>query len=105
VHHEVQAAELTLHRFRQRIEVRVAGHVAGQDERSVQARGQLAHILLETLALVGHGQPCPLARDRLGDAPGQRALVGDAEDETVLAFEEHPHPPKSRTIPFRRRNS
>ena len=104
MHHEIQAAEPTLHRLRQRVEVLVAGHVAGQDERTVQARGQLAYILLEALALVGHGQAGALARDGLGDAPGQRALVGDAEDETVLAFEEHPRPPKSRTITSQRTN-
>src|SRR6185503_17308100 len=47
-------------------------------------------VLFQPLALVGDGQARTLAVDGVRDGPGDRALVGDPEDESELAFQEHP---------------
>ena len=58
-------------------------------EHGARQRGrELFDVLLEPVALVREREPHPGARERLRDGPGDRALVGDAEDEPVLAVEE-----------------
>ena len=42
--------------------------------------------LLERVALIGEGQRRALRGGRLGDAPGDRAVVGDAHDQPALAL-------------------
>src|SRR5262249_54272631 len=63
-------------------------HVAGEGDRSRQLRGQLADAFFHPIALVGQGQAHARTGEGLGARPGDRALVGDAEDETGLAFED-----------------
>ncbi len=89
VHDEVEPAEPFLDRRGERLEVLVLRDVAGQDERVAELRRELPHVLLEPLALVGHGQPRALAVRRLGDAPGDRALVRDPQDEAALPVQQH----------------
>ena len=67
------------------VDLRVVGDVAGQDQRIGQRRGELAHVLLEPLALIGHRQPRACARCGLRDRPRDRPLVGHADDEARLA--------------------
>ena len=42
--------------------------------------------LLEHIALIGKGQFRARVMQRLGDAPGDGMLVGDAHDQAFLAF-------------------
>ena len=44
--------------------------------------------LLQRIALVGEGNVGALGAAGPGDAPGQRAVVGDAQDQTALAAHE-----------------
>ena len=72
-------------------EVVVGADVALGDERAVDARGEIAHVLLDALALVREGDARALVGEPLRDRPGDRALVRDAEDERLLAFEPAGH--------------
>src|SRR5262249_13370783 len=56
-------------------------------QRRVDGAGQLAHPGLDPLALVGEREPGAGVGEALRDRPGDRALVGDAEDEAALAVE------------------
>ena len=53
--------------------------------------GELAHALLDPLALVGEREPRATVRERLRDRPRDRALVRDAQDECALAREASGH--------------
>jgi len=88
VHEHVElAAEDVAGLAEDALEVAVGAHVARGDERRADRLRELAHVLLDPLALVGEHE----ARAALGEAPGDRprdrAAVGDAEDEPALPFE------------------
>ena len=57
----------------------------GSDNFEPRLCGERAHPLAERLALIGEGEFGALGRQRLGDAPGDRMIVGDAHDEAALA--------------------
>ena len=73
-------------------EVVVGANVALRDERTVDGRGEIADVLLDALALIGERHARPLVGEALRDRPGDRALIRDAEDERLLAFEPAGHP-------------
>ena len=49
--------------------------------------GERLDALLQLVVDVGEGELRPLAMHRLRDAPGDRAIGGDAHDERALAGE------------------
>ncbi len=61
------------------------GHVAMAHDRGVEFPRQRPHPLFERLALVGEGQFGARRARRLGDAPGDRPIVGDPHDEAAPA--------------------
>jgi hypothetical protein len=67
-------------------------------------RGQRLDALLERIALVGEGELGALCVRRLGDTPGDRAVVRDSQDQAALSAQEtgfgHACP---RMAPVRRR--
>jgi hypothetical protein len=67
--------------------VLVRPHVALGHERAVHALGEVADALLDALPLEGEGELRAACREPAGDAPGDRALVRDAQDEAALAGE------------------
>ena len=99
VDHEVEPAQALADGGGERLQVLVLRHVAGQDERVAQLLRQLADVLLEPLPLVGHGEARPLAMGRLGDAPGDRPLVRDPQDEAALSRKQHGPSGSRCTIP------
>src|SRR5207302_8457592 len=67
-----------------RIKACLGGDVGLDDEIAVEAFGERLDALAERLALIGKGQPGALAMQRLGDAPGEGAIIGDAHDEPLF---------------------
>src|SRR5262249_22029287 len=65
----------------------VGADVARRDVRRVDAPGQLAAPGLDPLALMGERERGARVGEALRDRPGDRALVGDPEDQAALAFE------------------
>ena len=60
-------------------------HVTGQHMLDAELLGQRAHALAEGVALIGEGHFGAMRGQRLGNAPGDRMVVGDAHDQTALA--------------------
>ena len=88
VDERVEPAELLADFAEHAVDLGVVGDVARQDERVRHGRAELFDVLLQPLALIGEGQPHPLARQRLRDGPGDGALVGDAENDSGLPFQQ-----------------
>ena len=63
-------------------------HVGRQHDRRADALGERDHPAAEALALVGEGELGALRGEGPGDAPGDRMVVGDAEDQRALACEQ-----------------
>ena len=57
------------------------------DERARHRLGEVAHVLLDPLALEGERELGAAGGEPLRDRPRDRALVRDAEDECFLPFE------------------
>jgi len=85
------AAERLGHPAERRVEALVRADVALADERARDRLREVAHGLLDALALVGERELRAAGREALGDRPGDRAPVGDAEDEAALAVEGSSH--------------
>ena len=61
------------------------GHVAMAGDMRAEFGGQRLDALLEGVALIGQRDLGALVGAGLGDAPGDRPIVGDAEDQAALA--------------------
>src|SRR5262249_43149578 len=57
-------------------------------ERCAQLAGERLHMGLRLVVEIGHGDLGAEGVERLGAAPGDRMLVGDADDEPLLALEQ-----------------
>ena len=68
----------------------VGADVALGDQQAVDGRGQVADVLLDALALIRERDRRALVGQPLRDRP-RRALVRDAENERLLAFEPAGH--------------
>ena len=58
------------------------------DDGGVELCGQRLDPLLQRVALIGEGELGALRVRGPGDAPGDRAVVGDAHDQAALARQE-----------------
>ena len=85
------AAEGVRHLGEDTRDVVVGAHVALGDERALDGRREVAHVLLDALALVREGDGRALVGEALRDRPRDRALIRDAEHERLLAFEPAGH--------------
>ena len=86
------SAEHVCGRCEDAVEVGVGADVALADDVAADRLGQLAHALLDPLALVGERELGALRVEALRDRPRDRALVGDAQHEHLLALEPACHP-------------
>ena len=64
------------------------GHVAIADHDAADLLGQRLDALFQRVALIGESQLGAVAAAGLGDAPGERAMVGDPHDQAALAAHE-----------------
>ena len=69
------------------VDGRVIGDVALFDKWAADAGGQRIDSLLQHLAGIGEAQLCAFFVQRLGDAPGNRVLVGNTKDQPLFSFE------------------
>ena len=61
------------------------GHVAMADDEGVELLGERTDALLQRVALIGEGEVGARRAGRLGDAPGDGTVVGEAHDESAPA--------------------
>ena len=67
------------------VEAGRVGHVAMAGDKRAEFGGQRLDALLEGFALIGQRNLGALVGAGLGDAPGDRPVVGDAKDQALLA--------------------
>src|ERR1700686_2226405 len=104
MHDEIEPRPLLGERSENAVEARLIGDVAVHHDLAAETLGKRAHALGERVTLEGESDLGALGMDRLGDAPSDRAIVGDAHDEAPLAGHErlYVHPYISpRTAPVR----
>ena len=68
-----------------RVEGGRVGDVAMADHQPVDLLGQRLDPLFQRVALVGEGQIGAMVAAGPGDAPGDRAIIGDAHDQPAFA--------------------
>ena len=83
---EVEPAPIAVERVEDGVDARDILDVAGQDEVRAERLRERRDTLAERLALVGEGELGAMRAQDLGDAPGDRVVVGDAHDEAALAL-------------------
>ena len=94
MHQKVDLAEFVLCGLEDRIEIIVAGDVAGDDELRPQRIDQFANLLLVLgpggvfVGQMSEAHLGSLGRQFFGDGPRDRAVVGDAEHDPLLAFQQ-----------------
>jgi hypothetical protein len=86
VHHKVDLAPCLLQRLEHRIDGRGVGDVAMPQNAAAQLAGQWLDPFLERVALPGQGDFRARGMAGFGDAPGNRSVIGDAEDHPALAL-------------------
>src|SRR6185503_18496119 len=69
------------------VDVGIDGDVALEGAGAGQVGGKFLGVPLKALILVADSEGCPGFGELLGDAPGDAALVGEAEDDGYFAFE------------------
>ena len=72
-------------RLEHRLDASLVGHVARQNELGADLGGKGLDALLDGVALIGERDLRALVAAGLGDAPGDGAVVGDAEHDAALA--------------------
>src|SRR5262245_8134368 len=82
---EIETAPNVFERPEQPIHRRRVLDVAWQDDRCFKAFGERLDALAKRLALIGERELRAMLMERLGDAPGDRMIVGNAHDEPALA--------------------
>ena len=84
MHDEIEPSPALAKAREHRIEARLGGDVGLDDDIAVEAFRERPHALAQCVALVGEGEPGAVVVQCLGDAPGERAVIGDAHDEPLL---------------------
>ena len=74
-----------------RIQCRHVRHVAVEQAGDAELFGERAYALFHRGALIGKGKFRALLRQLLGNAPGQRLVVGEAHDQPPLACHQTRH--------------
>ena len=85
---EIDRAPHRLHLGENRIDRGRVGNVAMPDDEAADLLGKRLDALLERVALIGERKLGAVTAAGFGDAPGQRALVGDPDDQAALAAHE-----------------
>src|SRR6185436_20794160 len=76
VHEKVEPAEPGVDLRKERVDLRVVGDVARQEERIGQRGAEFLDVLAEALVLIRQRERGTFARRRLSNRPRDRALVG-----------------------------
>ena len=88
---EIQLAPTLSDLGKGRVQRGVVIHVDIDQKIRTKAGRQRLNPLAEGIALIGKGQLCALIGQRLGDAPGDRAVIRDPHDETAFALHQIRH--------------
>src|SRR3954447_15303907 len=84
---DVERAEYGSRSLNQVVDLLIGSDVAARDQRRTQLRGQGIGMALARLALVGETDSGTLTMQRLCNAPGDRTIAGEADDQGVFSLE------------------
>src|ERR1043166_349811 len=88
---EIERAPFLRQRGKQRVDRDDVLDIAREHDLGAQRARERKHALPERLALVGKSQHCAVRRERAGDTPGDRVVVGDPHDQPALALHQRIH--------------
>jgi hypothetical protein len=88
VHGEIEPAPVLGDALEHRLHLAGRAHVERHHDRGFQLAGKRLDVFLRLVVEIGHRQLGPERPKRLGAAPGDRLVVGDADDETFLALKQ-----------------
>ena len=88
VDEEVELAPVGGDALEDRFELAVGHHVHRHEDRRLDLAGQRLDVRLRLLVEVGDRELGAEGAEGAGAAPGDRAVVGDADDQALAAFEE-----------------
>jgi hypothetical protein len=88
MHQEVERPPFFLDRREGRIEGDGIGHVAMTHQQPAKLLRQRLDPPLQRIALMGESDIGALRPARFGDAPGDRAVIGNSHDQAALAAHE-----------------
>ena len=88
--HEVQAAPFLFDLGEYVVHGRQIENVAGLDDLGADRLGQRQGAAAESTILIGERKLGALTSQSAGNAPGDRAIVGDAHDQAALAGHQRP---------------
>ncbi len=81
---EIETAPALRHCREHQIEALFRTDIGLEYKIAVEALRQRSHPLAQRLALIGEGEFGAVVTQGFGDAPGDRALVGDTHDQALL---------------------
>jgi hypothetical protein len=96
MHHEIDPAPCLLHRLEHGVDGRGIGDVAVAEQQPAELLRERLDALFQRVALPGQRDLGAGGLACLGDAPGDRAIIGDTEDYSALALHQAGilrHPP------------
>src|SRR5439155_25058375 len=79
---------LFVYGFEDGVDLRIAGHVARQQNGAAHLCRELFDALFQALALIGERETHSLCGQSLSDGPGDGTLVRHAEDDSRLPFKQ-----------------
>ncbi len=88
VHQPVEATPALAQRYRQRLDLGVAGDIAGKHDLGAEFAGEIGNAVLEALTHVGEGELSAFAPGGFRDAVGDRAVGQQSGHENLPAREE-----------------
>ncbi len=91
MHEDVQLTECLCRLLKDSLNLFIGGDVTGFNKGRTDRFGQWAYPALELLAGVGKTERSTLCVERLGDPPGDGVIIGYAEDQGCLSFQESGH--------------
>ncbi len=87
MHQDVEAVPVVVQVFEHLLDLAVVLHVTGHQDVGVEVRNQFLDSIAKALVLVSEGEFRTLAMHGCGDAIGNGAVAGNADDQCALALQ------------------
>ena len=88
VHDEIELAPVLADAFEHRLHLAGRVHVERHEDRRFELAGQRLDVFLRLVVEIGDRELRAERPERLGATPGDRVIVGDADDQSLLAFQQ-----------------
>ena len=86
MHQEIKLAPTRFNCGKGAIQRVIIGHINIHHEIATNACGKRREALAKALSLIGKAKPCARICHRFGNAPSDRALIGNAHDQATFSL-------------------